>query len=569
MLAMASISEAFAIAVRHHEVGQLEAAEQIYRQILVADPNNAAACYNLANALQVQGKLSEAVESYQRTLAITPQHAEAHSNLGAAFQALGKLDEAIACYRRALELGPNSAIAIYNLGAALQDRGQVDDAIAQLRRAILLKPDLAEAHNRLGNAHQDQGNLAFAGDCYHQALHYRPNYAEAISNLGNVLQSQGNSDAAVACFRRALELKPDLVEAHNSLGTMLYAEGNLDEASACYRAALMINPAYAEAQYNQSMLLLQQGDFERGWRQYEWRWRCKEFKAWALQGRLWDGSPMPGSLLLHADQGLGDALQFVRYAPMVKRCVGRVVLRCKGSLIPLLRRCQGIDELVPHEALAPDFDAQAHLMSLPLLLHTTLGSIPNEVPYLVADPELVEQWRARLPKDGFKVGIAWQGNPVFKFDKSRSIPFAEFAPLEKVPDVKLISLQKGFGSEQIDAIDTPFDVIRLSPEFDESVGAFMDTAAIMMNLDLVITSDTSIAHLAGGLGVPVWVALSSVPEWRWLLNRTDSPWYPTMRLFRQSRAGDWRGVFEQMQAELTNRMASRHRSTSLDHDNSP
>jgi tetratricopeptide (TPR) repeat protein len=539
--------------------GKIDEAAVCFRRVTELKPEFAAAHYNLANALQAQGKLTEAMACYMRAIELQPDHAESHMNLGAALQNQGNFEAAVESYRRALELKPDFAVGYYNLGSALQELGCLEDAITYFHRALELDPNLVEAHSRLGNALQEQGKLDDAIDCYCRALQCNPGYAEAHSNLGNILESLGKHEDAIHCFQQAVQLKPDLAEAHNSLGTALFTDGRLEEAGACYHAALAIRPSYAEANYNLAMLLLQQGDFEHGWSQYEWRQKCHEFKAGAVKGQAWDGREMSGAVLLHMEQGIGDTLQFIRYAPLVNQRVGHVVLRCLNRLVPLLSRCRGIDQFVPPDA-KPECDAEAHLMSLPRLFSTNLKTVPNDVPYLFADPELVKQWQARLPAGQFNIGIAWQGDPGFKLDTNRSIPLAEFAPLARLPGVKLTSLQKGFGTEQLDDVRGRFDVLQL-PGMDESAGAFMDTAAIMMNLDLVITSDTAIAHLAGGLGVPVWVALSFVPEWRWLLNRTDSPWYPTMRLFRQTAPRNWASAFEQLKLALNDKFADGIHST--------
>jgi hypothetical protein len=300
------------------------------------------------------------------------------------------------------------------------------------------------------------------------------------------------------------------------------------------------------------------GHFEQGWPSYEWRWKCKEFGSMPpLRAPLWDGSPLDGrTILIHAEQGLGDTLQFIRYVPLVQQRGGRVIMMCQPPLMRLLAHCPGIERLIPHGETPPEIDLHVPLLSLPKLLGTTVESVPADGPYLDADSDLVEIWRHRLAAyPGFKIGIAWQGNPKFRLDRIRSIPLAQFAPLADVPGVHLLSLQKGAGGEQLAAPERRFPVTDLGCQLDETTGAFMDTAAVMKNLDLVITSDTSIAHLAGALGVPVWVALNDVPDWRWLLNRDDSPWYPPMRLFRQRRTGHWEDVFDRIAEALRERLA--------------
>jgi ADP-heptose:LPS heptosyltransferase len=294
------------------------------------------------------------------------------------------------------------------------------------------------------------------------------------------------------------------------------------------------------------------GDFEHGWPEYEWRWRRPKSPPRRLPQPRWDGAPLAGkTLLVYMEQGLGDMLQFIRYAPLLKAQGANVLVECPAFLHPLLSRCPGIDRLLAEGSPLPEFDVHVPLLSLPHLLGTTLATIPAQVPYLYAGEERVQRWAEELrPLEGFKVGICWQGNRHHQWDHFRSFPVEHFAALAAVPGVRLVSLQKGPGAEQLRKLGGSFPVVELDSEKDASAAAFMDTAAIMKNLDLVVTVDTSIAHLAGGLGVPVWVALSAVSDWRWLLQREDSPWYPTLRLFRQRALGDWDGVFGRMAAEL-------------------
>jgi tetratricopeptide (TPR) repeat protein len=455
-----------------------------------------------------------------------------------------------------LRLQPDLAEAHDNLGNALKERGELEEAVACYRQALRLKPDLAEAHSNLGSAFQGQGKLEEAVACYRQALRLKPDLAEAHNNLGGALKDLGELEEAMACCRQALRLRPDYAEAHIILGSALQDRGELDEAMACFQQALRLKPDYPDAHLNRALTWLRRGDFERGWPEFEWRWKCKESLPPPFRQPLWDGSPLEGrSILLHPEQGLGDTLQFIRYAPLVQRRGGRVIVACQRPLVRLLASCPGIAELVAREDAPPGFEVHAPLLSLPRLLGTTLASIPGEVPYLRADETLVEHWRRELsPIRGLKVGIAWQGNPKYRGDRHRSLRLAQFAPLSRLAGVRLFSLQKCAGAEQLRAVAGRFDVTDLGGRLDEQTGAFMDTAAVMKNLDLVITSDSALAHLAGALGVPVWVALPYASDWRWLLEREDSPWYPTMRLFRQSRWGDWDGVFDRIAAAVEGRL---------------
>ena len=508
---------------------------------------------------------------------LTPDYAEACSNLGFAVTKLGRPAEAVPYLRRAVALKPAYAEAHNNLGYALLELGQSEEAIACLREAVRLKADYAEAHANLGMALaragtralanyravddlvlKEQGKLAEAYASLSEAVRLKPDYAEAHNNLGLVLTEQGRLDEAVASLRAAVRLKPDYVDGINNLGLAYAAQGKLDAAVAEYETALALAPERAPAHFLRSLAWLQAGDFDKGWPEYAWRQRMPDYAQPPFPWPLWDGAPLAGrTILLYAEQGLGDTLQFIRYVAQVKQAGGTVIVACQKALLPLLARCTGIDHLVATGPPWPDCDVHASLLDLPRIFGTTRATIPAEVPYVHAEPRLVERWRGELQSwPGFKVGIGWQGNPKFVTDRARSIPLHCFAPLGRLAGVHLISLQKGPGSEQLPVVPDRFAVLDLARRLDEDVGAFMDTAAVMNNLDLVITSDTALAHLAGGLGVPVWVALPFAADWRWLLDRDDSPWYPTMRLFRQRRWGDWDDVFERMARQLRDKLAA-------------
>ncbi|HVW36396.1 MAG TPA: hypothetical protein VHB99_03790, partial [Pirellulales bacterium] len=323
-------------------------------------------------------------------------------------------------------------------------------------------------------------------------------------------------------------------------------------ALASYEQSLKLLPDGVDAHWNRSLVWLLEGDFAQGWPEYEWRWKLKSFSTRATNRPLWDGSSLEGrTVLLDAEQGLGDTLQFIRYAPLVQQRGGRVLAVCQKPLMQILSSCPGIDRLVAQGEPVPDFDVYTPLLSLPKIFGTTLQTIPAQIPYLHADRYLVEQWGRELASiKAFKVGIAWKGSPKNRMDQQRSIPLAAFEPLARVPGVQLISLQKGQGSEQIKETTGCFAVIDLAQRLDETSGAFMDTAAVMKHLDLVVTCDSSLGHLAGALGARAWIALALSPDWRWLLDREDTPWYPTVRLFRKTSLGDWSDVFGRMAAAL-------------------
>ena len=306
----------------------------------------------------------------------------------------------------------------------------------------------------------------------------------------------------------------------------------------------MVAPDYPEVHWHQSLTWLQLGDYERGWAAYEWRWRRKRARPHPYKQPLWDGAPFPGqTVVLHSEQGMGDTLQFVRYAPLVKERGGTVVLDCQPELVGLLSRCPGIDQVRPQSNTPSTGDRQAPLLSLPALFRTTVKTIPATVPYLTPDPPLVERWRSRLGEGhALKVGIFWQGNPKHKWDRYRSVPLRCFEPLAQVQGVRLFSLQKGTGAEQLAEVAGRWPIEDLAGAFEDKDGAFTDAAAVLANLDLVIGCDSALAHLAGALGVRTWVLLATVSDWRWLREREDSPWYPSLRLFRQRQLKDWEEV---------------------------
>jgi tetratricopeptide (TPR) repeat protein len=542
---MVTISEALAIALQHHQAGRLQAAEQIYRQVLQVEPRQADAWHLLGVIAGQVGKHDLAVDYIQRAIGLTGSSAPFFISLGNAYLALRKNADATACYRQAVSTAPASADARVSLGNAMREQGNLDEAVACYRRALELAPDHVEAHNNLGNSLLDQGKPAEAIACYRRALELKPDYAEAHNNLGVALMAQDNPEEAAACCRRAVELKPDYVEAHNNLSAALNGLGHPQEAMACCRRALELRPHHAEAHLSLALLSLLMGDFRRGWAEYPWRWKTRHFPPRDFPQPLWDGKPLAGkTILLYAEQGLGDAIQFVRYAPLVKRRGGMVIVECREPLLSLLAACPGIDRVVQRGEPLPPFDVQAPLLSLPGIFQTTLENVPAEVPYLFADPELAGRWQAELgPIAARKIGVFWQGtmkNP------ARAIPLACFEPLAALPGVRLFSLQIGPGAEQLQELAGRFPLADLGSRLHD----FMDTAAVLANLDLLITCDTAVAHLAGALGVAVWVALPLAADWRWLRERNDSPWYPTMRLFRQDRRGDWQGVFRRIETAL-------------------
>jgi tetratricopeptide (TPR) repeat protein len=525
------MSKALATAHQEYQAGRLQEAERKYRQILAREPENADALHLLGVIERQTERCADAIDHIGQAIQRNPDFAEAHNDLGKAHADLGRQQVATDCFRRALDL----------------------------------RPDFLDAQNNLGNALKAQGKLDEAIACYLRALEFKPDWAGVLYNLGNAFKEQGKLEQAIACYHRSLEIQADYVDTHNNLGNALKDQGKLDEAIACYQRALELQPAHADAHWNRALAWLVMGNWQEGWQEYEWRAQQKEFAPRRFSQPMWDGSTLAGkTILLHAEQGLGDTIQFVRYAPLVKQRGGTVFVECQKALVPLLQGFPGIDELFAQGSDHPAFDVHAPLLSLPRLFATSPESVPGQAPYLHPRTDLLARWQARLKaQDGFKIGICWQGNSKYRADRCRSIPLRYFAPLARVPGVRLLSLQKGEGTEQVSQVRDLFHVVDLSPELDETTGQFLDTAAVMQCLDLVVTSDTAVAHLAGALGVPVWLALPYAPDWRWLLVRLDSPWYPSMRLFRQKAIGDWSEVFERMAVVLLDQSNPNERGAEL------
>ncbi len=493
----------------HHRAGRLADAEMLYRQVLVRRADHPWALYGLATLAAQVNRPDVAADLYQRAIASKPDLAEAHNDLANLFLQHDQLDNAIASYRRAVAADPRYPEAHSNLCNALRIKGLHDEAIRH-------------------------GQASLAID---------PNSADAASNLGNALQTAGRLDEAIAQHERAAALRPQSAEIWANLGAALGERCEYQRAIECYRRALTIRADLAVAHWNFGCALLQSGEYSNGWREVEWRWRWAGFRAPRrnFQPPQWMGEPLNGKrILLHAEQGFGDAIQFVRYAPMVARMGGRVILECHAELLRLFSHgIEGVEQIVAFSASPPAFDVHCPLLSIPLAVGTTLATIPAEVPYLKNDPELVARWREKIGDEGkFKVGIVWAGRPTHDNDRNRSMAPAALTPLRELNDVRFYSLQKG-------ATAPPF-----MTDLTADLNDFADTAAVIENLDLVISVDTSVAHLAGALGKKTWTLLPIRPEWRWLLDREDSPWYPTMKLFRQAQRGNWTDVIERVAAEL-------------------
>jgi Flp pilus assembly protein TadD len=472
----------------------------------------------------------------------------------------GRLAEAQRIYRQVLARQPDHADALHLLGVLALQAGQSQMAVELIRRAIAISSTDAFYHSNLGNALTDLGQFDQAIVSYRQAVRLKGESAEVHYNLGIALQRNGQLDEAIAAYRQAVRLKPDLAQAHSNLGVALKANGQLDEAIAAYRQVIRLKPDDARTHNNLALALLTRGDFQQGWEEHEWRWKCKDFpspRRTFAQGQ-WDGCPLENrALLLHAEQGVGDAIQFIRYLPLVKQRGGKIIIECQAELQRLFQTVAGSCQIVAPGQPLPAFDLHCPLLSLPRVFRTNLANIPQNVPYLRADAEDARRWQHRLADHCplVKVGLVWAGSPAHRHDRNRSIKLETLAPLGQLPGVHFFSLQKGQAAAEAKTPPPGMELV----DWTEELKDFADTAALIANLDLVIAVDTAVAHLAGAMGKPIWTLLPFASDWRWLLQRQDCPWYPTMRLFRQKSLGDWADVIQRVAQDLGTFTAQRTR----------
>jgi Flp pilus assembly protein TadD len=513
-------------------------------------PAGADRLYAEAVALWGRGREFEATERLDAALRERPDFGEALSMGAYVLNRRGKREAALRFYRRAVSCKHDLPSAWSNMGKLLFQLDRFEEALEAFDTAAALIPLEADVHNSRAGALRALGRLEESATAAGDALLIRPAFPEAALNLGTALLKLGRGEEALATYRRAQALRPQYADALCGEALALRALGRLDEARAGFIAAEQLGSR--EAVSGKGCLDLLMGDFERGWEAYEARWIAGKSLGEALGARFpaWSG---PGSsserVLVLNDHGLGDTIQFFRYLPMMADAGATATFVCPAKLHRLLgpHSQAHLADKAPSEE---GFHAQIAISSLPRAFGTRLETTPAPIPYLSGEPLLRRRWAARMGEPGFKMGVVWQGNPNPEADIARSIPLTEFAPLAAARNVRLISLQKGLGVEQLKDLPGEMRVETLGDDFDAGPDAFVDAAAVIEELDLVVTCDTSIAHLAGALGRPVWVALKKDAEWRWLLDREDSPWYPTMRLFRQPAIGDWRSVFAQMARAL-------------------
>ena len=541
---VAKIQVLMALALREYNAGKWAEAERYCLQILAMDVHCADALYLLGMAGYKTERYAMAERMIRRALAINERQAYYHSNLGNALNALGRKAEAIASLRRALEIQPTHSEACYNLANILLTDKKYDEAEALYKRALAVNPEYADALCNLGTVYRVQNKLDEAVDCFRKALKLTPDNPDLCCNLGDALHVRGDLEEAVRWYMRTVELNPDHPKVLNCLCNAHFDLGNLPESVAWCDRALAQRPDFGDALMNRCLLQLLQGDYANGWRNYEVRWSV--YTPRAFKEPLWQGQPLNGArILLYAEQGLGDSLQFLRYVPLVQAAGGRVLLDLPGNLRRLAAQIPGLAGLYTTGETLPPFDFRCPLLSLPLAFGTTVESIPARVPYLAPPQEALTKAAAQAwPAEELRVGLVWAGNPTHPKNRTRNVPLDQLASLFDLENVHFYSLQIGEPAAELAARKTK--VISLAPAIEDMA----DTAALMTFLDLVISVDTSMAHLAGALGRPLWVLVPKVPDWRWLLEREDSPWYPSARLVRQTVQCDWGQVIERLRTDL-------------------
>jgi tetratricopeptide (TPR) repeat protein len=513
-----SLQDAIDLALDHHRAGRLHQAEQLYRQVLAVQPNHPWALQLLGMIAYQAGDPKLAVELIQRAINVDPNIADFHNNLGEVYRNIGMPDRAEESFKRCLALNDNFAPAYSNLGEVYRERNELERAAEQYRKALAIEPDNPAPLNNLGIATHDLGFPHAAIELYQKALSLRPNYPDAMNNLGTSLLDLRRVDEAIATFRQAIALEPHHPDAHSNL----------------------------------SYALILKGEYEEGWEEYEWRWRCSKFPSPRrnFPQPLWNGEDPAGKrILVYGEQGLGDAIQFVRYVPIMAKRGATVIVECQAPLVPLFKTVEGISELIAQGNPLPAVDYQIPMLSLPRAFKTRVDTVPAEIPYVHAEPVRVEQWRQKLgERDGsLRVALVWAGTPTHLNDRHRSIPLTKLAPLARVSNVKWFTLQ--FGPRAQETRSAGMDLIDMTGEIRD----FADSAALLSALDLLISVDTSPAHLAGALGRDAWMLSPFNGDWRWGMASETTAWYPTLRIFRQERFGVWENVIERVATELAKR----------------
>jgi tetratricopeptide (TPR) repeat protein len=565
-------------ALQAHQGGRPQDAERLYRQVLTVDPRNPDALHLLGLLAFQLGKLDIARDLMSKSLQLAPNVPGFLSNYAEVLRCSGKPQDAAEMCRRAVTLDSGNADAWGNLGIALYDMGRKSEAIQCYERAIALRPGFRDALNNLGTVLKELKHYDAAIPVFRKCIAHHPTHFPAYNNLGNVFEAMGQFHDAIDCYNKVLALDPNCLEAHNNLAVTYDGLGDYDLALKFYEKAVSIRPENPRCHFNLALTLLRVGEMDRGWREYEWRWQCNDFPSErrGFKQPLWKGDDLAGkTLLLYAEQGKGDAIQFARYIAACENFNGKLLVEVPSDLVPLVKSIKGIDQIVGRVNDQTHFDVQLPFLSLPVALNMTTNTLTDQIPYLHADPERAAAWKKKMDEamtakgepsatkgepsaakgntGKLKVGIVWAGNPTHVRDRARSSKIEQWAPLAKIPDVQFFSLQVGPQAASIKNAPAGMDLIELTSEIKD----FSDTAAIIDNLDLIISVDTAVIHLAGAMGKPVWMLTPYVPDWRWLEKREDTPWYPTVRLLRQIKLEDWTDVMLRAADELAELVAKK------------
>ena len=551
-------------AVAFHQAGQLSKAERLYQQVLADNPRNADALHLLGVVAYQVGRHEIAVNLITHAIEIDPQQIEAYNNLGIVFKEQKKLEKSIQTYHKAIEINPDHAEAHYNLGNAYQEQGKSEKSIQAYHKAIKIQPDYAEVYNNLGIVFKEQGKLEKSIQAYHKAIEIKPNYAEAYNNLGNAYQEQGKSEKSIQAYHKAIEIKPNYMQVYNNMGNAYQEQGELKPAIQAYHKAIKIQPHFAEAHNNLGQILLLLGNFHQGWEEYEWRWQCRNSPAGErnFPQPLWNGSNLHGkSILVWTEQGLGDEIMFANLLDSLKKIGTNIIVECEKRLVPFFQRSFPEIQFAPREnppnsrLLNSDIDYQIPIGSLGQWLRTDEDSFKqNRQSYLTTCAEKSEQIQKRyksLADDNILVGISWKSIGIKQRQTlSKSTALKDWTSILSQRDCHFINLQYGDTEPELEQFQA---VTGLRIYHDQEIDPLQnldDFAAQVSALDLIISTSNTTAHIAGALGKRVWTLLPYMPDWRWMLNRNDTLWYPCMRLFRQHTIGDWNDVFQRVSLAL-------------------
>lgn len=539
-------------AVALHQSGKLNEAAILYKKLLQFLPKNTTILTNLGTITFEQGRLAEGVELLDKSLNLNPNQPIAYNNRGLALLKLRRLPDALASYDHAIALAPGYAEAFFNRGIVLKELGGLEPALANYDRAIALKPGYAEAYNNRGIVLRELNRLHDALASYEHAIAILPNHAYAYCNRGAILKQLNRLDEALASLNHAISLKLDYAEAYNNRGIVLKELNQLEAALASYNHAIALKPDYADAYMNKAHLHILKGEYELGWKFYEWRWKSSQQKYLRnFTQPLWLGEQavQDKTILIHAEQGLGDVVQFCRYVLLLEKLGANVILEIPKSLVALLSTLKANFRIIEQGQQLPPFDMHCPIMSLPLAFKTSVETIPVSIPYLYAHEDKKEPWHSQLgTKTKPRIGLVWSGSVGHNNDHNRSLLLKQLLPLLELP-FEFHSLQKEVREVDISTLN---DCKHLHQHQDE-LRDFSDTAALMNEMDLIISVDTSVAHLAGALNKPLWILLPYMPDFRWMLERKDSPWYPKATLFRQPQLEDWESVIMEVTKQLLSR----------------